>query len=1085
DTERIGKQGKDEGLTPTQIQKKLEELTLLRDQKYEELESDYSMADRELKDLEPMAILSEEAYQELSLKYGHIFEASIGAEAIHYLLTKIDLEATSKSIREELETAASAKHERLVRRLKLITNLIQNEIRPDSMVLTALPVIPPDLRPMVALDGGRFATSDLNDLYRRVINRNNRLRRLNELNAPEVITRNEKRMLQEAVDALIDNNARHSKTVIAATGKKRQLKSLADSLKGKQGRFRQNLLGKRIDYSGRSVIVVGPHLALNQCGIPKKMALELFKPFVISKLIGSGFVHNIRSANRFIEADHPEVWDILEDITRDSYVLLNRAPTLHRLGIQAFHPILIEGKAIQVHPLVCKAYNADFDGDQMAVHVPITEEGQNEAKTIMLSTRNLLRPATGQPIMAPEKDIVLGIYYMTGLAEPKGRQQIFGTPGEAKTMYQLGKLGLKEKIKVRLKPGEPLLETSVGRILVNEVMPEKIGFLNEVLGSKKLGEITRTVLDFYDMQATADFLDRLKNLGFKNLTLSGMSWGMADLPIVKEKPALIEEGNKRVEEIVDQFNQGLLTGHERHTGIVKVWSEIKDRVTEAVKKNLVKDGSVASMLESGARGSAGQLSQMVGMKGAVLNPLGDIIELPVKSSFREGMSVIEFFISTHGTRKGLSDTALRTANAGYLTRRLVDVAQDVVITMEDCGDDKGVHVTKAECDEIGEPILTRIMGRYTVKPIMLDGKVLVEAGALVDEDHVRALAKADIQEATIRSVMTCCLQKGVCAKCYGYDLAYNEPVKLGTAVGIVAAQSIGEPGTQLTMRTFHTGGVAGKDITQGLPRVEELFEARVPKRRAVMAEVSGAVTVETAENRVLEDSEGKKVFVGGAGQKIVKIAHEGVEEEFYPLEEEDEVRVKDGAKVKERAILAKLGNGDEIRAQNAGVVKVVGEGISVVFEGAGVREYIIPPGYGLLVKSGDIVNAGDALTEGHLDLQHLYRYKGKNAVQLYLSKEIQRVYASEGQRLNNKHIEIIIRQMFSRVYVRRSGETDMLPGEVVEKHRFHTQNDEVRAKKGNEAHGDELLLGMTKVSLSTESFLSAASFQETMKVLVN
>jgi len=1088
DTDRLEVQGKAKGMTADEIKKGIKALDETRDLKLEELESDFDIAERELKSLEPLAILSEEAYHELSLKYGHIFDAGIGADAVRYLLSRINLEATAKLLKEAVQTAAGAKYDKLVRRLKLISSLMQNGIKPEWMVLTNIPVTPPDLRPMVALDGGRFATSDLNDLYRRVINRNNRLKRLKELNAPEVISRNEKRMLQEAVDALIDNNARHSKTVLAATGKKRQLKSLADSLKGKQGRFRQNLLGKRIDYSGRSVIVVGPELALDECGLPKKMALELFKPFIIAKLIQRGYVHNIRSANRFIEADHPEVWDMLEEITRDAYVLLNRAPTLHRLGIQAFRPRLIEGKAIQVHPMVCKGYNADFDGDQMAVHVPITAEARLEARDLMLSTNNLLRPADGRPIMAPDKDIVLGNYYLTMMLEPKdGRVRAFGSREEAKQAEQAGLVTSREKILVRMKAGEKPVETTVGRILFNDQVPAKLPFFNEVLNAKKLGDIAKMVLDSYDMVTAAAFLDAIKRLGLRQLTLSGMSWGMVDVPEIPGKAALVAEGNTRADEIMDQYSQGLLTAHERHTGIIKVWSEIKDRITDNVKKLMPKNGPVLMMLESGARGTWGQLTQMVGMKGPVTNPLGDIIELPVKSNFREGMNVIEFFISTHGTRKGLSDTALRTANAGYLTRRLVDVAQDVVVTMDDCGDDKGVLVTKKECDEIGEPILTRILGRFTLSPIKIGKKTIVAAGEIVTEDHVKELEKEIPDEVTIRSVMSCRIQRGVCAKCYGYDLSFNKPVRLGTAVGIIAAQSIGEPGTQLTMKTFHSGGVAGKDITQGLPRVEELFECRTPKRRAIVSDVSGTVTeITSVEGVTMEDaSTGKMVFVGGTGQKVVKIAYKGVEEEFFPLDEGDEIKVKDGATVKKGMILAKLASGEDVTSAHAGTAKVGPEGIGVVFEGEGVKEYLIPPGYTVLAKAEMQVVAGDVLTDGHVDLQQLYRHKGKEAVMLYLSREIQHVYASEGARLNNKHIEIIIRQMFSRVFVKKSGETDLLPGETVEKNRFVIANGAADDKSNLKAEGDELLLGITKVSLSTESWLSAASFQETMKVLVN
>ncbi|MBI1908419.1 DNA-directed RNA polymerase subunit beta', partial [Candidatus Uhrbacteria bacterium] len=698
--------------------KRLDEIA---DAKLEELEADYLQVDKDLKEIKPFKVISETTYHEWSMRYGHIFDAGIGAEALLKLLARVNVAETITTLAKELaETSSKAKHDRLMRRLKLLRSLDKNTISPAWMILV-IPVIPPDLRPMVPLDGGRFATSDLNDLYRRVINRNNRLRRLYSLNAPEVITRNEKRMLQEAVDALIDNSARQSKTVIAATGKKRQLKSLADILKGKQGRFRQNLLGKRIDYSGRSVIVVGPHLKLNQCGLPKKMALELFRPFVISKLIAREYVHNIRSANRFIEADRPEVWDILEEVTSKSYVLLNRAPTLHRLGIQAFQPKLIEGKAIQIHPLVCDAYNADFDGDQMAVHVPLTEEAQREAAELMLSTRNLLKPSFGGPVANPGKDIAWACYYMTMTLDQPDEKAVksFADETEAIYAYDTGKITLQTWIRCRVKG--VLMVTTVGRIIVNQKFPDRIGFQNEQIGKKALANIVRDVLEYYGPEFTSVLLDDLKELGFKFAMLSGYSWGMRALPDITAKKALIEEGDKRVREVEDFYGQGLLTQSERHSQIVKIWTEIKDRVADAAKGSLPLDSSPSTMIESGARGSWTQMTQMIGMIGMKASPSGESIELPVKSSFKEGVSVLEFFISSHGTRKGLTDTALRTANAGYLTRRLVDVAQDVVVREEDCGDDQGVVLTHQESEEIGEPLLVRILGRVALSPITIPG----------------------------------------------------------------------------------------------------------------------------------------------------------------------------------------------------------------------------------------------------------------------------------------------------------------------------------------------------------------------------
>ena len=1074
------------------IKTEMKRLEEIRDKKFEELEEDYDLVMQDLKELKVMSIISEQVYHEWSLKYGHIFEANIGAEAVKTMLKRINVEETMNQLEEELKEATKTKRNRLLRRLKLLKSLHLNKIDPEWMVLEAIPIIPPDLRPMVPLDGGRFATSDLNDLYRRVINRNNRLKRLFDLNAPEVISRNEKRMLQEAVDALIDNSARHSKTVIAATGKKRQLKSLADQLKGKQGRFRQNLLGKRIDYSGRSVIVVGPHLKLDQCGIPKKMALELFKPFVISKLIEREYVHNIRSANRFIESDRSETWDILEEVTRDAFVLLNRAATLHRLGIQAFRPTLIEGKAIMIHPLVCDAYNADFDGDQMAVHVPLTEEARAEAREIMLATKNLLKPAHGGPVATPGKDIAWGIYFLTMETSPKPESKeglpIFANESDALYAAQVRKIGLRDWVVVRLRTGDMIISTP-GRIMVNLQFPPEVPFKNEVLGKKPLAAIVKYYLELHGSEKTAAFLDRLKDLGFEYSTKAGYSWGMADLPDVTAKGALLEEGDKRVREIDGYFAQGLLTGTERHSSIIKVWNEIKDRVADEAKKALPKDNPASTMIESGARGSWGQMTQMVGMKGLVANPAGEIIELPVKSSFKEGYDVLEFFISSHGVRKGLTDTALRTANAGYLTRRLVDVAQDVVVREEDCGDDEGVVLTKKESDEIGEALLIRILGRYTLSDLKKPGgrKVLVPAGELVKEEHVREIESAskELEEAHVRSVMTCRLRRGVCQRCYGYDLAHNKLVKMGTAVGIMAAQSIGEPGTQLTMRTFHTGGVAGKDITQGLPRVEELFEARNPKQKAIMAEVSGKATVETAQREIVQAGTGKQILDMRPGQKTVKIEYIGVSDESFNYGKTGEALVKEGDKVKGGQIIAKKGNGTEYTAPADGTIAFKKTNtVTIIFEQKKIREYIIPPGYTLYVKDGDEIQSGDALTDGHLDLQVLFKFKGQDAVQKYLSTEIQFIYASQGQKLNNKHIEIIVRQMFSRVKVQDPGDTDLLPGETIEKATFEDANDTV-VKGQKKATSHPLFLGITKISLSTDSWLSSASFQETARVLIN
>ncbi len=1076
--------------------KELDEIPKERDRKLDELEKDFSEAEAELKEIQVMKLLSENHYQDLSLRFGHLFDAEIGAGAIHNLLAKLNLGETIKNLEAEMIQSKGARRERLVRRIKLLKSLDKNSIRPEWMVLTCIPVVPPDLRPMVALDGGRFATSDLNDLYRRVINRNNRLKRLIELNAPEVICRNEKRMLQEAVDALIDNNARAAKTVTASTGQKRQLRSLADILKGKQGRFRQNLLGKRVDYSGRSVIVVGPKLNIDQCGIPKRMALELFKPFVMAQIIKRELAHNVRSASRFIESNAPEVWDILEELTKKTRVLLNRAPTLHRLGIQAFRPLLVEGKAINLHPLVCVAFNADFDGDQMAVHLPLTEEAKWEAENIMAAEKNLLKPATGAPVITPQQDIALGCYYLTKYLEDDKAEvkKFFSNITEAKFAYKTRRITLKERIKVRFddltKFGDNsanLVETSIGRVLFNEIFPDRIPYFNESITKKHLGQIIKLMLELYGQEKTAHILDDIKNLGYKYVTKSGYSLGMDNFGKIEEKKALLVEGENSIELLNQQYQEGLLTDAERHAKVLEIWTDIKDRVVSYNKKALNRDGSVFAMIDSGARGSWGQLGQVIGMKGLVASPSGEIIELPVKGNFKEGFDVLEFFISSHGTRKGLSDTALRTANAGYLTRRLVDVAQDVVVLEEDCGDAIGEIFTKEQSEEMGEKLSERVMGRFVLEDVTIGSKTVVKAGEAITEAICREIEKGVVDRVHVRSVLQCKLPKGVCQKCYGFDLSNNDVVKKGVATGIIAAQSIGEPGTQLTMRTFHLGGVAGGgDITQGLPRVEELFEARCPKRKAVLSEVKGTVEIEEAEGKIITGPTGRKIFEGRRGQKIIKVNFEGVDELKVKVRAEDEVKVTDGEKVKEDDVLLVRGtSGEEIKAKYSGTVSRDGKNLILTYEGRHTKEYIITLGYKLWVKTGDEVQKGDQLTEGAVDLQELYELKGRESVQTYVLKEIQEIYASQGQRLNDKHVEVIIKQMFSRVYVEDSGDTELLPGEIVEKTQLILANIQAKKEGKNLAVGRELFLGVSKVSLSTQSFLSAASFQETARVLIN
>jgi len=1077
-------------------------LTKERNEKIERLDEDFAATSKELKELKPLLIISEHQYQNLSLKFGHIFEAGIGAEAIRDLLSKIDLEKSIVKLEEKLGGAIDSKKEKLVKRLKLIKSLANNHIRPEWMIMTVLPVVPPDLRPMVALDGGRFAASDLNDLYRRVINRNNRLKQLTDLNAPEVICRNEKRMLQEAVDALIDNSARHSKTVTASTGQKRQLKSLADALKGKQGRFRQNLLGKRVDYSGRSVIVVNPRLNLDQCGLPKIMALELFKPFIISQLIKREIVHNVRSASRYMEAGHDEVWDILEETVKEAYVLLNRAPTLHRLGIQAFKPVLIEGKAIQIHPLVCTAFNADFDGDQMAVHVPLTTDARREAKELMLSSHNLLKPATGEPIVAPSQDIVWGTYYMTSedkslvSKEDKELRHFYGMD-EARLAYDNGFIDLHEPIIVKWN-GERL-RTTVGRLIFNLILPEKLRFINEVVGKGKIKDLIKECLRLYTEEETVHFIDDLKNKSFAFITKSGLSWGFGDLPDLKEKDLLIEDATKKVDIIQEQYEDGLLTDSERYAKVIEEWTKTKDKIADICKQGLTNSLPVFSMIDSGARGSWAQPVQILGMKGLVTSPSGAIIELPVKGNFKEGFGVLEYFISTHGVRKGLSDTALRTANAGYLTRRLVDVSQDVIVVEEDCGDTVGMIVTRAETEKTGDDFFKKIAGRFLAGELKDDkGKVIAKTGDLLSEELIKEAKAKNISEVKIRTVLSCHLHKGICAKCYGYDLAYNKPVKLGSTVGIIAAQSIGEPGTQLTMRTFHTGGVAGHDdITQGLPRVEEIFESRTPKKKALISDVAGTIKLEYAQ-KIIKDQDGKEISVNNPQSKILSIAYQGKDSDKYYFSEkvneiklsmgatakdkkklEVKVLVEDGQTIKSGMELFKVGS-EVVKAKTNGVAAVSEKYVSVAKDVSKIKEHHILKGTMLLVKDGDTIERGTQLTEGSLDLRELYKLKGRLETQKYIIREIQYVYSSQGQPLNDKHVEIIARQMFSRYLVKDAGDTNLLPGETIEEEVFFQANKD----SADLAKADRLLMGITKASLTTDSFLSAASFQETPRVLI-
>ena len=1082
--QKIGHVKESSDLNEKQKEEKIETLEELKEQEMNNLNEVKDVALKELSDLRKGSVISESVYVDLSLKYGQVFEATIGAEAIRQLLADIDLNAYSQALETKLSEASKSQTKRLNKRLKLVHNLIKNNIRPEWMILTELPVIPPDLRPMVALDGGRYAASDLNDLYRRVINRNNRLKRLLDLNAPEVIVRNEKRMLQEAVDALIDNSARHGKTVTASTGQKRTLKSLADSLKGKQGRFRQNLLGKRTDYSGRSVIVVGPHLKMGQCGIPKHMALELFRPFVIAQLIQREYVHNVRSANRFIEAGETVVWDILEEITNKSTVMLNRAPTLHRLGIQAFRPVLVEGKAIKVHPMVCPAFNADFDGDQMAVHVPLTKEAKYEAENIMLSAKNLLKPGDGRPVVKPDKDMVWGLYFLTyipnNLAIPTEQEDIsklhiFATRDEAMVAYENKLIKLQEWIRIIVDGKQTV--TTVGRIIANTILPESVGFFNKVMDNGSIGDIVASVIETDGPEISVKMLDDMKELSLKYLTISGFSWSMSDLPPVPKKKPIMLAAEEKVAEIREQYEDGLLTNDERHARVIEIWTEAKDRVIDEAKKVFSDKSSVHTIITSKARGSWSQMGQMMGMKGNVTNPAGELIELPVKASFKEGMDVLEYFISTHGARKGLSDTALRTASAGYLTRRLIDVSQDVVATEVDCGDDKGFVVNRKESEDMSITLAIRLRGRVPVNDVVHPetGEVLAQQGEIITEEVANIIDESGLDNIPMRYILTCRTHRGVCQKCYGWDLGHNKEVEIGTAVGIVAAQSIGEPGTQLTMRTFHTGGVGGADITQGLPRVEEIFEARAVKRAALIAPVDGQVIV---------------ADIPGTRQKSVTIKGFDTQQMGVTItqDELDSLQVKDGDKVKKDQVLIEK-DGDPITATISGTLNIdeSDDGsirLNIIAEKEVEKELIVPAGFGLWVKTGDLVNRGDQLTEGSVDIHELFHLKGVDAVQKYVLKEVLYIYLSQGQRLNEKHAEVIVRQMLSRVQIDDPADTDYIPGEVAEYSLVLQANAKAIKAKKKPATFQRLLLGITKVSLSTESWLSAASFQETAKILI-
>ncbi|MCB9114206.1 MAG: DNA-directed RNA polymerase subunit beta' [Caldilineaceae bacterium] len=1116
------------------------------DNKQEMLRTQMDRSLDDLKSLEEKQLLTENRYRELSERWGNVFTAGMGAEAVRDIVAKLDLEKMQKELRREMRTTKSKqRRKKAAKRLRVVENFRKSGNRPEWMILTALPVIPPELRPMVQLDGGRFATSDLNDLYRRVINRNNRLKRLMELGAPDVIVRNEKRMLQEAVDSLIDNGRRGR--AVSRSGK-RKLKSLSDLLKGKQGRFRRNLLGKRVDYSGRSVIVIGPTLKLHQCGLPKKMALELFKPFVMRRLVENNFAHNIKSAKRMVDRMSPEVWDVLEEICHERPVLLNRAPTLHRLGIQAFEVVLIEGSAIQLHPLTCAAFNADFDGDQMAVHVPLSDEAVKEARELMLATQNLLKPSSGDPIVGPSKDMVMGVYYLTvdeNEEAETGKLPAFASMEEAEYAYDMGIIKLRQPIRILFKskfdemsvddlevsdrvldalkafgivtvgqlmdhythgerkmigdipaygaaamdetrealrrhgllgaawPKERLMRTTVGRIIFNRALPEELWFVNELLDRKGVDAVVARCYKHLGRIVTSETVDNIKDLGFRYATRSGITIAISDINVPEKKAEILEHTTAEVEKAEQQYRRGLITEEELYNKTVELWTRATDDVTDAVKDLLSPIEGLGAMARSGAtKGGINPVRQLAGMRGLMADPNGRIIPLPIRSNFREGLTALEYFLSTHGARKGLADTALRTADAGYLTRRLVDVAQDVIITEDDCLTMTGIWITEQEAKTMGETFAERVAGRFLAADVSdpETGEVLLKRNELLTEAALATLARHHVEKAYVRNPLTCEARFGMCAHCYGEDLARGGLIKTGEAVGIVAAQSIGEPGTQLTLRTFHTGGVAGADdITQGLPRVEELFEARTPKGEAIIAEIDGKVSI-AREGEI----------------RILRISRTDLKRREVRVPAEYELVAADGDRVQEDVVIARKGD-ETILAGMDGEVFIERHGnhhvATIRREETEVWEVELPANARLRIEDGQDVQAGEQLTEGAKNPKEILRISGREATQLYLLSEVQRVYRSQGVNIHDKHIEVILRQLLRRVMVRTAGDTDLLPGELLDRFKFEDINDYAVSRGGKPARAEPIVLGLTKAALNTESFLAMASFQETTRVL--
>ncbi len=1067
----------------------------------------------DLENLQPLKTLNETKYQDMKRKYGDCFEAGMGAEAVLQILKNISLEELRRELVTTIKNSSGQRRKKANKRLRVVEAFWRSGNKAGWMILTVLPVLPPDLRPIVQLDGGRFATSDLNDLYRRVINRNNRLKRLLDLRAPEIIINNEKRMLQEAVDALIDNGRRGRQPAAASTHK---LKSLSDMLRGKQGRFRQNLLGKRVDYSGRSVIVSGPELKLHQCGLPKHMALELFKPFVMRRLVEQGYAHNIKSARRQVEKARPEVWDILREVVKERPVMLNRAPTLHRLSIQAFEPVLIDGSAIQIHPLVCSAFNADFDGDQMAVHLPLSRAAVREARERMLSTNNMLLPSCGEPVMTPTLDMVLGCYYLTNIQPgAKGEGMKFANAEETKIAYELGVIAVNAEILVKDERADGgKLKTSVGRITFNDVVPQEFQFINKTMNKAALKRLVSDCYHLLGNEITATMLDNLMKLGFEYATKSGTTIAAKDVEVPASKAKIIEEGNEKVAVIESQFNRGLITEEERYQSTVNVWTGTTDKIRDEVYNSLDRYGSIYMMATSGAKGNIGQIAQMAGMRGLMTDPSGRIIDFPIKSSFREGLSVMEYFISTHGARKGLADTALRTSDAGYLTRRLIDVAQDLIIFEEDCGKEEGIKLFEKSDQKLLAPLHERMQGRIALVDIAdpKTGEIIVAKNEEIVEAKAKQIIDAGITEVYVRSPLCCRAGRGICQHCYGRDLAQRGLVQKGTAVGIIAAESIGEPGTQLTLRTFHTGGVVGADITSGLPRVEELFEARVPRGVSLLTEIDGnAEVIDTEEARkiVVTNIEsyldeyllppGAKIAVKNkswvdAGTPLTKPekikGSKTTDKETRALKEQKrkgksiDKESKDAKEQSKEEAQQSLATQDNVPiARFSGTIVIEDKHLYIRYEEKEEREYLVPPGSHIRIKSGDKVKAGDQLTDGSIDPQDILRIMGREKVQDYLIEEVQKVYRSQGVNINDKHIEIIVRQMLRRVRVELPGDTDLLSGDLIDRFEYENINAKILAEGGEPATAQTVLLGITRASLNTISWLAAASFQETTRVL--